>query len=430
MRMSRERLFNRDFVLLWQGQLVSQLGSRAFIVAMMFWTLEQTGSASVMGFLLAVSHLPAAVLGPLGGAVADRYSRLRIIILSDVIRGILVLSLATAMWSPAVSGPLRLSLLFAIALLNGIVGSFFTPSITAAIPDLVPTERLAAANSLQQLSAQVAALLGQAVGGVLYALLGAPLLFLMDGTSYLCSAVSETFIRLPGRRPSAEPDSGGFAAFMEATREGIVYVWRRRGMRNFMLTAAVFNFIMMPVLVMLPFLVQDYLGATVEWYGFLLASISGGVVVGLLLSGALSLDAAGRARLIMVLYVTTPVAVMALGSTTHRLAALVVGLSIGAMSGMINVYVATLLQIASPDAMRGRVLGLLVTLANGLTPLGLAIGGVVGDLTGRNVPLVYAACGALAAVTSISFVLRRECRAFLRGGEESEPPAQSPEPRA
>jgi MFS family permease len=186
-------------------------------------------------------------------------------------------------------------------------------------------------------------------------------------------------------------------------------------MRNFMLTAAVFNFIMMPVLVMLPFLVQDFLLETVEWYGFLLASISGGVVLGLLLAGALSLDPAGRAKAIMVLYVTTPLAVVALGSTTRPVVALAVGLSIGAMSGMINVYVATLLQLASPEAMRGRVLGLLATLANGLTPLGLALGGIVGDLTGRNVPVVYGACGVLAAIARVSFVLRRDCREFLRG---------------
>jgi MFS family permease len=409
------RLFNRDFVLLWQGQLVSQLGSRAFLVAMMFWTLGQTGSASVMGVLLAVSSLPAAVLGPFGGALADRHSRVRIIVLSDVVRGIVVLGLAGAMWSVAVPNDVRLALLFAVALLNGIVGSVFTPAVTAAIPDLVPASRLAAANSLQQTSTQVAALVGQAVGGVLYALLGAPVLFMLDGVSYLFSGLSETFIRLPSGAAARTAGRGGFGVFLAATREGLLYVWSRRGMRNFMLTAAVFNFIMMPVLVMLPFLVQDFLLETVEWYGFLLASISGGVVLGLLLAGALSLDPAGRAKAIMVLYVTTPLAVVALGSTTRPVVALAVGLSIGAMSGMINVYVATLLQLASPEAMRGRVLGLLATLANGLTPLGLALGGIVGDLTGRNVPVVYGACGVLAAIARVSFVLRRDCREFLRG---------------
>ncbi len=422
--MHTTRLLNRDFVLLWQGQLVSQFGNQAFLVAMMFWTMEATGSATVMGFLLATSHLPAAVLGPFGGTFADRHSRVRIIVIADLLRGAAVLVLAAAMWTPLLSSDVQLAILFSIALLTGIVGSVFTPAISAAIPDLVPAERLTAANSLHQTSAQVASLVGQAVGGVLYRVIGAPMLFLLDGVSYLVSGVTEMFIRLPSRGPETEAPDASVAAFLAATREGLRYVWDRRGMRNFMLTAAVFNFIMMPVLVLLPFLVQDYLMATVEWYGFLLASISGGVVVGLVLAGTLSLGTAGRAKLIMVLYVTTPLAVAALGSTTTPLAALSVGLTIGAMSGMINVYVMTLLQVATPPELRGRVLGLLATLAGGLTPVGLAVGGIVGDLTGRNVPLVYAACGGLAALVSVSFVLRRECREFLREEDTGRSPSR------
>ncbi len=159
--MHTTRLLNRDFVLLWQGQLVSQFGNQAFLVAMMFWTMEATGSATVMGFLLATSHLPAAVLGPFGGTFADRHSRVRIIVIADLLRGAAVLVLAAAMWTPLLSSDVQLAILFSIALLTGIVGSVFTPAISAAIPDLVPAERLTAANSLHQTSAQVASLVGQ-----------------------------------------------------------------------------------------------------------------------------------------------------------------------------------------------------------------------------------------------------------------------------
>ena len=71
------KLLNRNFVLLWGGQAVSQLGNQAYSLAMMFWLMEKTGSASIMGLVLTVSNLPALLLSPLGGTFADRHSRIR-----------------------------------------------------------------------------------------------------------------------------------------------------------------------------------------------------------------------------------------------------------------------------------------------------------------------------------------------------------------
>ena len=128
------KLFNRNFFLLWQGQFVSQLGSQAFVIAMMFWIKHQTGSASIMGLLMAVSMLPSVILGPIAGTFADQFSRRKIIIFSDILRGIPVLVLALLIYYMVSTVEVIIICLFFVSLFSGVVSSFFNPAITAAIP--------------------------------------------------------------------------------------------------------------------------------------------------------------------------------------------------------------------------------------------------------------------------------------------------------
>src|SRR5260370_24436587 len=160
------RLFNRNFLLLWQGQAISQLGNQAFALAMAYWTLEATGSASLMGLMLATMNLPVPLLAPIGRVLGDRFSRIRILVVCDVVAGLALLIQSFAMFSGRCSQTVLVAMLFAVALLSGVVNGFFLPTLSACIPDLVPKERGNAANSLNQFSVQAATLLGQGLGGV------------------------------------------------------------------------------------------------------------------------------------------------------------------------------------------------------------------------------------------------------------------------
>lgn len=412
---SKSRLLNRDFFLLWQGQLVSQLGNQAFALAMMYWLMEVTGSASLMGTLMMVSMLPGVVVGPFGGALADRHSRLGIILVSDVARGLLILALAGLMFLRPEEHELIIGVLFVVALLSGLVRAVFQPAITASIPELVPRDKVAAGNSLMQFSVQGSVFVGQAAGGLLYRWLGAAYLFFLDGVTYLISALSEAFIRLPHQRsPETLPLRELVRTYLRDTGDGIRHVWQRTGMRDFLLLATAVNFFAMPVLVLLPFYVQQELGQGAAWYGFLLAALGAGSLVGYVLAGTLRIPPERRPAVILAALLVTSAALAGLGAVRAPLAALVLMLLAGVGTGLVNIQVMTLFQIATPDEMRGRVMALVIAMSGAAAPLGMALGGFVGDATGKAIPALYVGCGVVIGLLTLAAATRQSFHRFLR----------------
>jgi MFS family permease len=388
----------------------------------MLWMKEATGSASLMGLLMTASMVPALVLSPFGGTFADRHSRVRIMIWSDLISGIALAVFAAALWLWPHDTALIIPLLFAVAVIEGTVRAFFMPAVSAIIPDLVPGDRLPAANSLNQLSIQASLFSGQAVGGVLYKAFGPALLFCIDGVSYLVAAVCTLFIPRDTRAapppvvtadPAETADAHPLRRFLAETAEGFRYVWAQKGQRDFLLTVSIVNFLTMPGTVLFPFYVSDYLHVGQEWYGYLTAGISVGVVVGFLGAGALRLTGPGRAQGVLTAMVLHPVLFGSLALWRHPIPALVAVVLGGLTVGFINIYLITLVQASTPADLRGRVLAFLGLLSGGLMPIGMALGGVIGDLTDKNVPLVIAATAVLAMLTVTLLGFRRQCREYL-----------------
>ncbi len=407
------RLWNRNFFLLWQGQTVSRLGDQAFAIGMMFWLMETTRSASLMGLLMTASTIPGVLLTPFGGTFADRHARVRILVVCDLLSAIGTLAFAGLMfWSHA--QPVLLAGIFMLGILGGTVRAFFMPAISAAIPDLVPAESLAAANSANQFTVQTSMLAGQGVGGVLYHLLGAPLLFVADGLSFLFAAVSEGFVRTPPM-PARPPVPVGqvWRSFVAETREGLDYVRGNRGLRDFVIIASLLNFFATPVFVLFPFYVSNFLRAGANWYGFLLAAVSAGSIAGFLAAGALKLQGTTRARVLIAGLVVGPLLLGILGFVTVKPLALALIFCDGFAMGLVNIYLLTTLQSSTPNELRGRVMGVLATLGGGLMPIGMALGGFVGDLTGKNIPLIYSACAVLQMGVTLALATRKECREFL-----------------
>lgn len=408
------KLFNPHFLLLWQGQFVSQIGTQAFVIAMMYWTMEATGSATLMGVLMMLSMLPGILLAPLGGAVADRFSRKFIIIVSDLIAGVGVVAVALLFYHASEHTNLLLTGLFLIAVTNGVIQAFFRPAILAAIPDLVPTEKVTAANSMNQFSFQFSSVLGQSTGGVLYAFLGAPLLFLIDGLTFLFSGISESFIRIPQHRVErAEGLSSTLSSLHRELIEGLRYVWHWKGMRDFMLLVSLVHFFAMPFIVLMPFFVETRLGGGSDWYGYLMAGFSGGSIIGYASAAAFTPSPRYRSLVLLGFLAAGGSLFGVLGFIEVRILALLTIILAGAFLGVFSINVMTVFQVATRGELRGRVMGLVMTLTNAASPLGMVVGGILGDLSGKNIPLIYGICSAMIVAVVFLVGFRPSVREYL-----------------
>lgn len=410
-----KRLLNKDFFLLWQGQLVSQFGDQAFIIAMNFWIKHETGSASIVGLIMMFSTLPSVILGPFAGTFADWHSRKKIIVISDLINGLAVLSMGTAIYLKVFNTHHLIIMLFIVSTFVAVLNSFFRPAVTASIPELVPEEKLEAANSMNESTTQFASFIGQGAGGVLYKLFGPALLFIGDGITYLFSSFSESFINIPQKIEQRKHDSRKelIAHFISDMKDGFHYIYKRKGMRNLFLIAAVLNFFVIPIIVLLPFFVEDFLKRGAEWYGYIMGAFGAGALIGYFLVSIIKPSPKIRGFSVVTLIVLNSTIIALLGLVRNPFIALIMMLFAGIMNGFININIMTAIQVSTDNNIRGRVFGLLQTMSMGITPISMGLSGIIADLLNQNIPLIYIVSGGIAAVLSFLVGLNKDTREFL-----------------
>jgi len=412
-----QRLWNRNFALLWQGQLVSSLGKQAFAVTAMLWLKEVTGSGSIMGLVMMSAMLPPVILGPVAGVFVDRWDRRKIIAYTDIAGGFFVLAAALLFFLAPGARGLLIGSVFAVTLATGLLDTFSQPSISSSVPKLVPRDKLEAANGLNMSGVQLAVFGAQGSSGLLYTILGAPLLILANALTYLYAGFTELFIRMPARERSAKEAEREalhpWHRFRLEFGEGMRYLKGERGLLTLVIVYAVLNFLISPVLVTLPFFATDYLGLGPAWYGYLMAAFGLGAVLGYVTAGAF--PTRGRARELAVNASLVVQTLLTFASLYWKAPAaeLAIFLVIGLTGGIMNVNINTLIQLSVPAEYMGRVQGLMTTVCAGAMPLGMALSGFLFDLSGQNVSLMFIASGAASLVAIAGAFMVKDYRRYL-----------------
>ena len=385
---ARHPLFNREFRYLWIGNTISGCGDQFFLVALPWLILQLTGSGAVLGGIMMLGAIPRAALMLIGGAVTDRFSPRKIMILTAALRTLLVASLAAFIWTHHV----EVWQLYVLSFLFGVADAFAAPAAQTFLPSLVAPAQLPAANALSQGTQQIAMLAMPAPAGIIIAAFGVAWAFSIDAISFLFIIAALLMLRDPPRVESAVPR----ANIVHSILEGLRYVENDVALRTFLLVLAVLNFcISGPLSVGLAFLAKSEFGSPAA-YGLLMSSVAAGSLVGLLLAAAR--QQRKRGRILLAVSVVIGICTASIGLFSHLWSLLPILFVMSASAGFLNVHLLSWFQQRVDRAMLGRVMSVLMFASLGLMPLSLAAAGVAvqwslsGMFTGAGVMVLVVTC--------------------------------------
>ena len=427
-------LLGRDYILLVMGQGLSLFGSTMLRFAMSMWVLDETGSATVFASVLAAAIVPTILISPFGGVLADRVNRRTIMVALDASSGLLVL--AATSWFAVQDGGFSIIAVGALMVSLSVLSAFETPTVQAALPQLlrgsgeaVIRRGMAVINQVQQLSS----LLPSFIGGALYGLLGIGPLLGVTIACFFCTAALECFIRLepPQKNKPREPIPPAMdhahsdrttpqSDCTEATPSDTARGWisdiaaalrflthERPNILRLMLLASVINlFAVGYSAVGFPFMIRTVLGFDAAVYGICDGIIGIAAVIGAILAGlfatALTIDRmpTAMAALGAVILPAGVGFLLPLGNTTKLMVLVLSCCLVSLACSFTNIIAIPAIQIRTPETMTGKVMSLLASFATCAQPLGQMLYGWLYDAVAPEWILL----GTAAAILALSAV--------------------------
>ena len=379
-----------EFRKLWVAMCVSLLGDGAFLVAIAWQVYELSNTPTAMSVVGIAMTVPTILFLLLGGVASDRFDRRRVMVGADLLRAAAGMALAVL----ALSGSLAVWQVAVIASLYGTGAAFFAPAFDALVPDIVPSERLAQANALDQLMRPILfRMAGPALGGLLVAAAGAGAVFALDAGSFAFSAVTLLLVRVAATAPADRAPSVRHE-LAEGWRfvRGRVWLWA-----TFASAAIAYLCFMGPVEVLLPYIVKNDLGGSARDLGMVFAAGGVGSVLCALVMGQRDIPRRGI-TFIYVSWTLATLAVAGYGVSSAVWQLMLAALAFNALETAGTIIWATLKQRHVPRRMLGRVSSLDWLISIGLLPVSFALAGPLASALGSRGALV--AAGIVGAIVT------------------------------
>jgi len=377
----------RNFQLFFSGQLISLIGTWMQNLAQAWLVYRLTGSMVLLGAVGFCSQIPIFFLAPLGGIVADQYSRQRVVIATQTSAMLLALALAAL----TLSGTVRIWHIFVLSALLGAVNAFDIPARQSFIVEMVGKADLMNAIALNSSMFNASRVLGPAIAGILVAVIGEGWCFFANGISYIAVIVGLALMRV-APRPAA-PQSGSPVANIV---EGFRFVIRHPAIHALLILLGVASVTGMPFTVLMPVFADRILHGGPKALGWLTGSAGvDALAAALLLASRQTLKGLSVWIAAAATALGVGLVLFALSRTFWVSAALLVGVGFAMMLQMGSSN--TLIQSMVPDHLRGRVMSVYSMMFTGMAPFGALLAGLVADRFGAPATVAMGGAICLAA---------------------------------
>ncbi len=380
-----QKLFSRDFTLVVIGQIISLFGNAIIRFALPLYLLNLTGSSALYGTVTACAFIPAILLSPIGGIVADRVNKRNIMVILDFFTAAVILAFSLLMNGANLVVLLTITLM----LLYGIAGAY-QPSVQASIPALVGQNRFMEANSVINTVSSFASLTGPVLGGILYSACGLKPVLLVCMVCFTLSAVMEIFIKIPFQKQDLK---GGVWKTAKADfAESICFIRRDKAVigKALLVVCGINLFLAAMIVVALPYLVTEVLNLEASranrLYGFAEGALAAGGLFGGIGAGLfadrLKIHKSGN-LVIACAACVFPMGVSLLLFSSGMVNYIVITLccfGVMTFSAMFTVQMMSFMQRETPQNLIGKVIAVVLTVSMCAQPVGNALYGVLFEI--------------------------------------------------
>ena len=406
-RFALRSLSIRNYRLYFLGQVVSVSGSWMQQVAIAWLVLRLTGSAFALGVTTALQTLPYLFLGPWGGLVADRVSKRRLLICTQLAQVIPPVIL----WVVAERGAAQIWMVYVLVVFRGVINTFDNPARQSFVTEMVGRDRIVNAVSLNASIIQAGRLIGPAIAAVVIATLGLAPCFILNALTFLFMVGMLLLMRPAELTPAPVlPRRKG------QLREGLAVAARTPELRVPLGMMAVVGLLAFNFTVVLPAVARFTFGGSATTYALMVNFLAVGALGGALVSGTRT---SVTQRMVAWSSVAFGVALGAAAVVDDLAVFLVAMIAVGAASVLFSASVQSSLQLAAAPEMRGRILSLYQLVYMGTTPLGALVVGALASTVGPRSGLVLGAAGALVAGAVGIWLQRRSSDPSASGRPET-----------